>query len=256
MALRNAIFMHTQKTAGTSIIHLARARYGEDNVVSHGDWLSLPRGTVEEKAFVSGHFGFAFVERLLGERYSFTFLREPIDRIISLYSFCRSQPSNAYAIYRAASRLSLEEFVALGSKFSETPIERFECHSMIWNNQAWQLARGWDYIPDDSRGPNVLDYREDDILDMAKANLERFDHVGLTETFDRDVEIIHRDLGFGRLRHIPHENSSGRDYRSSLSPATLAAIKSVTQLDQEIYAFAKKLFRRRVRRFWNLRLGV
>ncbi|MBS0232807.1 MAG: sulfotransferase family 2 domain-containing protein [Proteobacteria bacterium] len=249
--------MHTQKTAGTSIIHLARARYGEDNVASHADWLSLPRGTVEEKAFVSGHFGFAFVERLLGERYSFTFLRDPIDRIISLYSFCRSQPPEKYAIYRAASRLNLEEFIALGSRFSETPVEQFQCHSMIWNNQAWQLARGWDYKRENvDRDPIILDYDENDIFKLAKANLEKFDYVGFTETFAQDIGIIHQNLGLGDLQSVPHSNASSREFQPALSPRALAAIKAVTQLDQEIYAFAKKLFRRRSRRFWNFRFGI
>lgn len=256
-ALRNAIFLHTQKTAGSSIVKMARAQYGDSNIISHGDWLAKNEKDIEQKPFVSGHFGFAFADRLLGDRYSFTFLREPVDRIVSLYSFCRSQPAEEYAVYGAASRLSLDQFVALGSKFSEENIEQFQCHSMIWNNQAWQLAHGWDYNPAKAgKPPTILDYSEDDILKKAKCNLEKFDYVGFTDTFAKDANEIHRHLGFGSLRRVPHENSSRRRHIWMLKPVTRAAINAVTQVDQEIYAIAQELVRRRTRRFWNLRFGT
>lgn len=236
---------------------MARRKYGDDNFISHGDWMSKTEDVIQEKPFVSGHFGFSFAKRMLRERYSFTFLREPVDRIISLYSFCRSQPPEVYPVYEAASKLSLDQFVALGSEFSETPIEQLQCHSMIWNNQAWQLAYGWDYCPKDSdKWPTMLDYSQDDILKMAKSNLEKFDYVGFTETFTQDAREIYRNLGFGTPRRVPHENSSCRQHPLSLRPTTITAIKAVTQLDQEIYAFAQKLFQHRTRRFWNLRFGT
>ncbi len=38
-ALKPAIFLHIQKTAGSSMVDLARLAYGSEEVVSHGDYL-------------------------------------------------------------------------------------------------------------------------------------------------------------------------------------------------------------------------
>ena len=40
-APRPALFLHIQKTAGSSIVDLARLAYGSDKVISHGDYLMV-----------------------------------------------------------------------------------------------------------------------------------------------------------------------------------------------------------------------
>lgn len=37
--LKPAVFVHIQKTAGTTIVALVRSAYGSHNVMSHGDYL-------------------------------------------------------------------------------------------------------------------------------------------------------------------------------------------------------------------------
>ena len=89
-----ALFLHIQKTAGSSIVDLARQAYGSDEVVSHGDFFLQPApssldalvdakgdGSREfaDHAFISGHFGFGFAQPMMQGRYSFTFLRDPIE---------------------------------------------------------------------------------------------------------------------------------------------------------------------------------
>lgn len=251
MAFRQAVFLHTQKTAGTSIVCMAREHYGAENIISHGDWLTQEPEDYCPKPFISGHFGFSLAERFFAGRYSFTFLRDPLDRIISFYSFCRGRDPREYAIYEAASRLDIDQFIGLAvGDHGDDPL-RQDCHNLIWNNQAWQLARGWDYKPDGKSAPTIKDYAVADVLKFAKRNLERFDFVGFTETFDEDALVIGKQLDFDRS-YVPHENSSVEIKKSSLSSATLKAIYSMTEVDQEIYAFAKRKFRNRFRRIWNI----
>ena len=83
--MRRALFLHTQKTAGTSIQAMARATYGEDAVCSHADYIALGQAGCAALPFVSGHFGYCFAQPLMQGRYCFTFLRDPIDRLVSLY---------------------------------------------------------------------------------------------------------------------------------------------------------------------------
>ena len=39
-ALKATIFMHIQKTAGTSMLYWIRKNYGDKNVINHGDHLN------------------------------------------------------------------------------------------------------------------------------------------------------------------------------------------------------------------------
>jgi len=146
-----ALFLHIQKTAGTSIIQMAAKYYGNDNVVTHGDYLTLtatPDSHIlypsinlnlekfQNIQFISGHFGFDFAQQFRSDRFMFTFLRNPVERILSYYYFCRNRDPGEYNIYKLAQTLTLEKFLQLG--FSEPIIK-----ACIWNNQAWQLAHGY-----------------------------------------------------------------------------------------------------------------
>jgi hypothetical protein len=39
MSYRPALFLHIQKTAGTTMVTLAQQHYGRENVASHGDFV-------------------------------------------------------------------------------------------------------------------------------------------------------------------------------------------------------------------------
>jgi len=82
------LFLHIQKTAGTSIVDWVRPFYGSENFVSHGDYLNGRTDDELEKIvnargkaprdfkdfpFVSGHFGFDFARQIMDKRFSFTF---------------------------------------------------------------------------------------------------------------------------------------------------------------------------------------
>jgi hypothetical protein len=117
--LKPALFLHIQKTAGTAIIELARFAYGARNVISHGDYLrgvqySPTAGNVQVNErvlqefhniqFLSGHFGYGFAKHYMADRYSFAFLRNPVERVLSFYFYCKKQDPNVYAITDCASR--------------------------------------------------------------------------------------------------------------------------------------------------------
>ena len=70
MNIKPSLFLHIQKTAGSSIVHYARLSLSSDKVMSHGDYLKggfrrgkLP-GDFKDCTFVSGHFGFDFARQM------------------------------------------------------------------------------------------------------------------------------------------------------------------------------------------------
>lgn len=226
-----ALFLHIQKTAGTSLIELARKHYGTD-LTSHGDcWGHAPEAFSAVR-FVSGHIGYDFAKSLIPGRFSFTFLRDPADRILSLYYFCRKRDPAEFKIYECAHYLDLDLFLEAG--FSNPWIKK-----NIWNNQVWQLAHGYAHI--DER--TINDFGEEELLTLAKEHLKSLSYVGFTETFDSDAAAVMAALALPELKQMPRLNDSpDRPCVTELSPYTQSLLGELTLLDRKLYDYAWELY--------------
>jgi len=218
--------LHTQKTAGTTLVTLARARYGQD-LISHGDYLDRSKGEIQDISFVSGHFGFDFAHTFMRNRYSFTFLRNPIDRVISFYYFCRSCDPKEYPVYALSHEVSLESFLRAGI---DDPLVRV----YIWNQQTWQLACG-------SANPHeysLNDFSEETLLRRAISNLAHFSDIGFTETFEKDLPTICTTLSLPIPNERVVENRTNRPSQNMLSQTERKLAQQLTCLDDELYRAA------------------
>src|SRR5574337_1375816 len=179
--LRPTVFLQIKKKAGTTIIELARSAYGIHNVMSHDDYLkgmnyfpSRGEVKVDEKVlhdfngipFLSGHFGYGFAKRYMPGRYSFTFLRDPIERVLSFYYFCKGSDPKEFALYKLSQQVTLDEFLQMG-------LVDPEIKTFIWNNQVWQLACGFGVV--DSRPLSAFEGIE--LLELASKHLDEFSYV-------------------------------------------------------------------------------
>jgi hypothetical protein len=237
--VKKSVFMHTQKTAGTSLTTLARSLYGNENVISHGDYLGGPPEQFDGIDFISGHFGYSYAERWMRERYAFTFLRDPIQRLLSLYSFCRAQQSDSYPIYAAARNSSLESFLTAWRQLSG--VDRLVFREFIQNHQAWQLCSGWSENAHQLGRVSMFDFSEKELVDTAVAHLGEFDYVGFTETLDADVANIMRGLGTELTEPLVKVNVSEiRIHFADLPASTRALLEDLTELDREVYEIAKR----------------
>lgn len=228
-----ALFMHIQKTAGTSLVNMARRYYGND-AVSHGDCWGKPPEQFRDIGFISGHLGYSYISPLMDRRFSFTFLRDPIERVLSMYYFCRSRDPAEFEIYRKAHELSLTDFLAAGLT---DPVIR----TRIWNNQVWQLAHGYTHL--DALTPD--NFTQEALLTMAKSHLLEFSYVGFTETFSADAGNICSILKFAEQdtggRQILMENVTPQRPRFEDQPtAVQKLLNSITELDQEFYDYARR----------------
>jgi hypothetical protein len=240
MNIKPAVFLHIQKTAGTSIVDWVIDSCGSDKVVAHGDYLSgRPDMGIETRGdagfispgdwhgvpFVSGHFGYDYARPLMDTRYSFTFLRNPIERVLSFYSFCKSRDPKEFEVYLLTQRVSLDEFLQMGFK---DPLVK-DC---IWNHQAWQLAYGWG----NSKQRSVSCFEPDEILDLAIRHLEDFSHIGFTETFEDDRDKILTALGISPPKEKIVSNANpGRLASKDLPRSTLQLLEELTHLDRALY---------------------
>lgn len=166
-------------------------------------------------------------------RFFFTFLRNPIERILSYYYFSRTRDPKEYEIYALAQHYTLDEFLALG-------LEKPALKACIWNNQAWLLAHGYGNL--DKR--HILLFSEQEILQLAVHHLDEFSHVGFTETFEEDRDIILKALGITPPRRKIVSNATpGRPKNPDLPPSTLELLNELTHLDRALYENAWKMFK-------------
>ncbi len=222
-----ALFLHIQKTAGTAVVDCARRLYGE-RMISHGDWLGHIPEEFADLPFVSGHFGFHFARCLLPGRYSFVFLRDPVERILSFYYFCRNQNPEEFLTYRLAAELDVEEFLEAG-------LYHWMLRKHIWNNQVWMLAHGYESIED----RRIDDFAPEDLMERALRHLDAFSFVGFTETFDRDAKIVLDALDMPALTSGELVNATvGRPTKIDLSATAMEYLDELTRLDRVLYAEA------------------
>lgn len=225
--LKHAVFMHIQKTAGTSIQEMARELYGNDNVMSHADYENIGLDGCKPYRFVSGHFGFAFTEALMHNRFSFTFLRDPCERLISLYEFCLSRPPNEHVIYRAAHEGDFLNFLE--------PLHGDIHWATVWNNQAAQLYRGSGAQLVGLAAENAWDLDGRHLLSVATNNLHRFDYIGFQKTFSDDIELIFKSLGAARVIERKSNIGSRRVSYADLPVEAQRRLTDVTRIDWELY---------------------
>ena len=222
------VFLHIQKTAGSTLVRFAHRHYHK-SVISHGDYIGHRPEEFQNVAFVSGHFGYKFAQPLMSDRYSFTFLRNPVERVLSLYNYCKKQNSNKFEIYSLAQQFSLEEFL-------KRSLKNILLRTAVCNNQAWQLAYGDGYVAEDH---DDFSFQDQEILELAISHLNNFSHVGFTKTFETDRNIILKKLGITLPRENVILNTSGNNSSvQELPDSTVALLRKITGIDQILYDHA------------------
>lgn len=226
--MKPALFLHIQKAAGTSVQDMAREAYGNDQVISHGEFLTLGIEGCRHYSFVSGHFGYAFAKPLMEGRYCFTFLRDPIERLLSLYEFCLTRDPKEHPIYAIAQKTGLDGF------FSDS--HGPDHFSAIWNHQVWQMTYGWGEMLAGGAGTDPLLVNSDELLQKAKINLATFDHVGFVSNFDADIAVVFRAIGARKFLRRWSNASVRRG--STLSSSVRSQMEKISELDHELYDYA------------------
>jgi hypothetical protein len=159
---------------------------------------------------VIGDFWFGLHEHVARPSTYITVLRDPVERVVSLYYYAKLHEA-----------MSLEEFLA-SPPFKE-----------VDNDQTRRLAG-----VDPPLGGCTAD-----TLDAARGNLKRhFAVVGTTERFDETLILLKRRLGWTRdVASYPRNVNAKKPPASTLPPETVAAIRRRNELDFELWRFASEL---------------
>lgn len=256
------VYLHVMKAGGTSLVarlvaaFSASLRYPRRTPGDSGDsgWFehfyayqdaigltSLPADELRSFQLISGHFPFAVVERLPGQPFVTTLLREPVERTISWLHHCKRYArehadSSLEEIYEDTwyrERFTLDHqcnvFGMTMDEVAAAAAERGPLDPTYSTEREAIVAAGWAIDSD----PDAREAR----FERAKENLRRVDLLGVTEEFDRFVARLSERLGVG-FDDLPDLHVGARE---TVSDALRARIEADCRLDAELYAFARDL---------------
>jgi hypothetical protein len=199
----------------------ARAVYsidGYDVAKSLAALKALPTARLESLELIKGHHAFGLHLNLPRPAKYITVLRDPVDRVASVYRLVSKVPGNRQHDTVKTENLSLHEFAARGLDF-ET------------DNGQCRLVTGRTDIP--------IGECQEDLLDEAKANLRRwFRFVGITERYDESLVLLRRELGWP-FRFYRRWNTLRTAQDHEVSAPTRRLIEDLNQYDRALYDFAR-----------------
>lgn len=236
VTMKRLLFLHIAKTAGTSVLRYLSDHIPARQIMSHGDFLHLPGQHISPETaanyqVISGHFGFSQVSHLADDCNLVTILRNPVERVLSFYQFClHPNMQTRFPVARAAANLGVDGF------FSSTLPEVTE---VLDNQQTWQLAASYWYRDRQMR----RNWRDEDVLENAGANLEKFAVIGITENFSNDFKRIVELTGLPDPDNIPHQLKTPQQLAPfNLSTETMDIINERLVLDLSLYENIKASF--------------
>jgi hypothetical protein len=230
-------FVHIPKTAGAAVVTMFVAAYSRRGTHDTGNYVSGPEKVMRKVArrpggwerlqrqgvrVAVGHtpFGMYWGNIPSDTRY-ITFLREPVDRVLSHYYRHIHLPgmSDAERGTRAKRAGSLEEaLVDMRLPQLRNLCTRFLCSHPTMEDLPYSA------------------------VEEAKENLRRFAFVGIQERFDESLVLLQRTLGLGVAPYRDRHVSSDRPAVDEITKDERALIEEYNQLDTELYRFGLGLF--------------
>ncbi len=251
-------YIHVPKTAGTTMKMIIEWLYRWPEIF----WVNKAQ-PIEEKVnqlnekqirnlkIVAGHRPYGMHQYFPAEDYQyFTFIREPVDRVISQYYYLKRSPKHKLYPYVNNPNYSLKRLIE-------------ENHFQNFNIQThWLTGMPKSYFQEG--------HQNQETIDLALDNIKRdFAFVGLNDHFDEGLVILKRLFGWSTPFYAMKNVTKSRDKQADFSQETIDLIKEKNQMDVRIYDYCRNNFFETLEyhkgdkfnselaqlKFWNQKLG-
>jgi hypothetical protein len=222
------IFLHIPKTGGSTLYKILERQYTwaqtlrlESSQIAR--FKALPAVERERFCLIEGHLHFGLHRFIPRASTYITFLRRPVERVLSFYYYARSTPDHYLYPLLATERLDLKALLA-----RELTME-------LCNEQTRLLAG--DEWEDSERVVTQA------ALERAKANLRSyFRVVGLLEEFDASLLLLRRAFDWHLPFYVKENVTEEKRDDTSLDVETRRLVEDANCLDLELYEYARNLF--------------
>lgn len=229
-------FLHIPRTAGTTLDSILQSNFSPEEILSIYSKDDYERHRYQSLEFLESItliIGHLLLEKTNPPTFYgmpvrvFTFLREPIARLVSEYDFLRSWEANHLYSFLNENKVSFAEYIS--------------------SHERRLFYRGKNFMTRCISGQSFMDepYPEE-ALACAKEALEKhFSFFGIQERFFESLVMLADILGLNNILH-EKRNALKQESKTSLSEADIALARRLNQADMELYEFALGLFEQRV----------
>jgi hypothetical protein len=228
------LFIHIPRTGGLTLARILARNYRPEftfvfdssdvaSSIARYDRLHCDRRG--QLRLITGHIPFG-IHTIVGKGSYMAMLRDPVERVISIYEFIRRR--RAHRLHSRVSRMTLAEFLESG------------LHDDASNGQCKWLSGPDGIAPRNVCGHDLLELAWQNIADESVA-------VGLTERFDESLILFRRRFGWARLAYARENSLPRRTKTDSMDHDILDTIRRHNALDIELYQRCQRTFDELVR---------
>jgi hypothetical protein len=250
------LFHHIPKTAGTSLIDIIADNYPGGALLSlygaKGDKIlarireeGWPPGDAGDGVrCIATHDTNTVIPALDPSFRAFALLRDPVDRVASLYHYLRSISHKVDTIGGLAGRIIVELdwsigdiFEHLGDKAGEPP-KRHRLFNGFFNGQVRHLLHA--YLSTDGLGRfEGAPPESHPFVDRMNEELDRRYTLGILEEFRKSIDLFAGRFGWS-VRAYPHKRATERPATAEIPEETRALILAFNRLDQDLWLRARE----------------
>lgn len=246
------LFLHLPKSGGTTLRHVLERQFPpgrslsayptpESHAATRAGRLVLPPAlaelTPEQRSrydLVSGHFSYGIHEAFARSCRYLTFLRRPVDRVVSLYYHARAHADHVVHPLIHDEGLSLAELLETGR------------NALEYDDAQVRALAGY-HLEDEFR--RAVEVDEEAVLERAIHHLDtHFDVVGVMDAYDTSLLLAAERYGWRDVGYEVRNVTVRPSRRPEDDPEVRRLIRSHNRLDERLYDYARRRLRREVRR--------
>ncbi len=252
--MKKILYVHIPKAGGSAVNQYFTERLGKDNCLLHAENLlsdkTADHSTADTRRFVSAHLVYPRLHQHFSgqQRFVMTVLRSPLEQLVSHLAWVRYQTD----IRQKMAFASLPEFVQqLARRLAKVNISNPRVLEKFLGELEPRELAFFDNCQTRYMVAYVNGPLAPGVVARAKRNMQAFDFVGIAE---RMPDVF--DFLSWRFRLIPADgsvmvNRSRQKYGLDTSdPALCEVLRPYCAFDQEIYAYAKRLFAIKIYEMW------